>query len=56
MATEGSRIGSGGREYRLAATATAAVAATEEIDGNRATGGPLAPSGRLKSAPQVVLN
>ncbi len=53
---EGSGIGVEDREYRPAATATAPVVATKEIDRNRAIGGPLAPFGRLKSAPQVVPN
>jgi hypothetical protein len=53
---EGSRIGSDDRQYRRLAAQTAPVAALEEINGKLIIGGPLAPFGRLKSAPQVVPN
>jgi hypothetical protein len=53
---EGSRIDLGGREYRFVAAVTMPPAAGEEINENLIIGGPLAPRGRFKSAPQVVPN
>ena len=48
---EGSRTGSGGREYRQATLHTTPTAAFWEIEEKLGTGGPLAPSGHLKKRP-----
>src|SRR5258706_243386 len=53
---EGSRMGSRGRGYRRTTAATLPAAAAKEINENLIIGGPLAPPGASKSAPQVVPN